>query len=187
MPEPVGNSSRFDPSQDWCIAELEEPPVEPAIDTGGQVEEAASAALVLSVGIAGSAESTFASAASPVTAFPGGGAVAFGLYFDVARLEIGSYRRVEVRESAGSFAGAGVEVGVAASRNGFDGESAVAFGEGGSLGRFGYSASNSGVSVGVGLGVGAAAGVSVAETVTEPVVELGRFLESGASPLRRGP
>lgn len=187
MPDPVGNSSRFDPARDWCTADFEDPPLEPATENGPDATPATPAGPVFSVGLAVSAESVFPSVASPVTGLPGGAAVAVGIYFDVGRLEIGSYRRVEARWSAGSFAGGGVEVGITDSRSSFDGESASVFAEGGTLGKLGFSASATGASVGLGVGEGVAAGLAMGETTTEPAIELDRLLEWDSFPLRRGP
>jgi hypothetical protein len=218
MPEPIGNSSRYDPSQLRCAADIDEesavqsapgapPPLSPP-STGPSKPGAAVANLVeqfqrtsgpplpagdkqsgvvVSVGAAVSAESVFPSVATPVTEVPGGVSAAAGFYVDFGRLEVGSYRRLELRWAGGSYAGAGLEAGVTGGRENFEGAGTAVFAEGGGFGRFGVAAGPSSVGASFGVGAGAAAGVALTQTEAEPILRADQALDWGASPWRRGP
>jgi hypothetical protein len=146
-----------------------------------------SSGLVLNVGLAASAESVFPSVATPVSEVPGGVSVAAGVYVDFGRLELGSYRRLEMRWAGGSYAGAGAEAGVTAGRDNFEGAGTMVFAEGGGLGRVGLTANATSVGASFGVGAGAAAGVAFSQTETEPILRADQALDWGPSPWRRGP
>lgn len=216
MPEPIGKSSSdpgplacTDPSDSLdesneCSVKSAAPPPPAALTcalTAGAAEliekhadnDAAKAnrpdgrrGLVFNVGISAAVESTLTSLVAPAANLPGGAAVATGYYFDFRNLEVGTYRRTEVREGAGAYGGIGVEAGVTDAREDFDGTSAALFGDGGVLGRLGIEVTSGGASLGAGVGEGAAAGAALSTTTTKPIYSL----ESGfdaMSPFRRGP
>lgn len=216
MPEPIGKSSSdqgplacTDPSDDLAesnlcseaAARLPPPEVLACMVTAGAAEliekqatDGAAKAnppdgrhgLVFNFGISASGQSTLTSLVAPAANLPGGVAVATGYYFDLGNLEVGKYRRVEIREAVGAYGGVGVEAGVTDTRQDFDGTSAAVFGDGGVLGHLGIEVTATGASVSAGVGEGAVAGAALTTTTTEPIYSIESALEA-MSPFRRGP
>ncbi|MGC4087813.1 MAG: hypothetical protein QM756_07935 [Polyangiaceae bacterium] len=211
MTEPISSSSPYDPSSFRCntddepepplVAGPPPPPPKPAGDAPLECsadpmverlvldqEKPARSGVVLSFGMAASAESTTAAVTTPLHQTPGGAAVASGVYLDTERWEVGFYERFEMRWGAGAYAGAGLEGGVTKGRDNFEGAGSAAFAEGGALGKFGVEANTTSLGVAVGLGKGVAAGVAVTETKLEPLLRADQALDWGPNPLtRRGP